>query len=661
MDLAAAQLGVAKASLSVTNGVVSGGGRSITYGALLGGKLFNHRLPGAPTPSTGQLTGGAQRSSGAPGTKPISQYKLVGKHNIQRVDIPDKISGKFVYTHNVRVPGMLHGRVVRPRGQGAYGKGTAPEIRSVDASSIRKIAGARVVRYKNFLGVVAPTEFAAIQAAAQLKVEWADPPVLPGVGNMWKHMRELDAAGKTPARITVNTGNFDNAYNAAPIKASASFQVHYQGSMAMGPECCVAHVTPQGARIFSNTQNIYSTRGLVKNVLDEVMGANTLPLERIRLTYYEGGSVYGPAAPYNDAVQAASAMSALVGAPVRLQFMRWDTHGWGHYGPHLLADVRGAVDANGNLIAFEYTGMGHPGFSTNPTQQALTGTATISTGNGPLESNTTGAQYNIPNRRLIGKKLALEDSWFKTSALRAPNTVQATFAAEQLVDELAYAAKMDPVAFRLKNIATTAADPSQRWRFALEAAAKAANWQPRVAASNLSNATVVTGRGVAFGNFSNTRSVTAVNIEVNRKTGKITVKDIFYGADNGFVVYPEGLHNNEEGAIIQGVSRALHEQVSFDKKGVISTDWVSYPILRMVDSPRLHLVVNSRTDVPQADNTTVAANGSRSTGGGEPGVTPVPAAVANAFFDATGLRIRVMPMTPARVRGVLQAGGKLAK
>jgi nicotinate dehydrogenase subunit B len=346
---------------------------------------------------------------------------------------------------------------------------------------------------------------------------------------------------------------------------------------------------------------------------------------------------------------------------VRLQFMRWDSHGWGHYGPPLLADVRGAVDANGNLVAMEYTGFGFAGFTTNPTQQMVSGTAQFGTGAGALDANITGNQYAIPNRRNIGKTVPLEDSQFKTTALRAPNTVQAAFAFEQMIDELAYAAKMDPVAFRLKNIATATSwtpDPSQRWRFALENAAKAANWQPRVAASNLSKDNIVKGRGVAFGTFSNTRAVGIVEIEVDKKTGKILVKQVHYAADNGYVVFPDGLHNNEEGAIIQGISRGLREQVSFDKKGVTSVDWVSYPILRFTDAPKLHLVVQSRSDVPINDTgATVAASGARSTGGGEPGTVPMPAAIANAFFDATGVRIREMPMTPSRVRGVLSAAG----
>jgi CO/xanthine dehydrogenase Mo-binding subunit len=661
LNLAATNLSVAKGSLSVSNGVVSGGGKSVTYGALLGGKLFNVRIPGATPTTPGSLTElNTPKASGAPGTKPVSQYKIVGKYR-GRIDIPDKVTGKYTYIHNVKVPGMLHGRLVRPRGQGAYGKGTAPEILSVDASSIKGLAGAKIIRYKNFLGVVAPTEFAAIQAAAQLKVKWADPPTLPSVGNMFKQIRELDSAGKTPARIAVNTGNFDSAFNAAPIKVSGSFKVHYQGGAAMGPECCVADVTPNGARILSHSQHAYSTRDAVKGVLDVVMGTSAPARDRVRVTYFEGGSTYGPVSPWADTALAASVLSALAGKPVRLQLMRWDSHGWGHYSPQLLADVRGAVDASGNIVAMEYTGFGHAGFSTDATLQQVTGTAQFGS-TGALDGNITGVQYNIANRRNIGKTIPLEDTFFKTSALRAPNTVQAAFAYEQVIDELAYAAKIDPVAFRLKNIATTAVDPSQRWRFALEGAAAEANWKPRVAASNLSNATVVKGSGVSMGTFANTRVAVIVDIEVNRKTGKIVVKDLYYGGDTGLVVYPDGALNNEMGALIQGVSRGLHEQVGFNKKAVTSLDWVTYPVLRFVDAPRMHQKAVSRTDVPINDTgATVAASGSRSTGSGEPGLTAVPSAIANAFFDATGVRIREMPMTPPRVRGVLEAAGKLAK
>ena len=649
LDLAATNLGVAKSSLTVTNGVVAGGGRTVTYGALLGDKLFNVQMPSAPSVQ-----------SGGPGTKPVAQYKIVAKDGIQRVDIPAKVNGKFTYVHNIKVPGMLHGRVVRPRGQGAYGAGTAPKVLSVDASSIKNVPGAKVVRYGDFVGVVADKEYAAIQAASQLKVTWAEMPALPGVGNLFKQMREHDSAGKAPARIAANVGNFESAFASAPIKASQSYRYDYNGSMPIGPCCAVADVTTSGARIFTNSQSLYLTRGSVKNVLDKVMGSSAPATNRIRLTYYEGASTYGPAAPWDDTAQGAAIMSALAGKPVRLQLMRWDEHGWSHYGPAQLSDVRGGVDASGNLVALEFTALGIPYFSTGPNQQQVTGTAAFAT-NGPLDTTISGTQYDVRNRKVIGKSLPVQDNYFKSTFLRAPNAPQSAFAVEQLIDELAYAAKMDPIEFRLKNIATPTSptpDVANRWRNALEGVANISNWKPRVAASNLSNANVVTGRGVAFGHFANSRVAAVADIEVNKKTGKIVAKHVFVASDAGIVVYPEGMHNNEEGAIMQGVSRALTEQVVFDKKGVTSLDWVTYPMIRFNEAPKITLKALQRFDVPINDTTSVAAGGSRSTGSGEPGLVPVPPAIANAFFDATGVRIRQAPMTPGRVRAVLKAAGK---
>ncbi len=645
LDLAAVNLGVAKASLTVKDGVVSGAGKTVTYGALLGDKLFSVRSAVA-----------FNLASGAPGTKAIAEYKIVGTSGIPRVDIPAKVNGSFTYVHSIRVPGMLHGRIVRPRGQGAYGDGTSPKIVSVDEGSIKHIQGAKVVRYGDFLGVVADKEYSAIQAAAQLKVKWAEMPTLPSSGNLFKGMRDHDTAGLAPARNVVVTGNFDSAYESAAIKLSESYQYHYTGSMAIGPECAIADVTPSGSRIFSNTQNAYGTRTLVKNVLDKVLGTD-YPANRIRVSYYEGSSVYGPAAPYDDTTQGAAIMSALTGKPVRLQFMRWDTHGWGHYGPAQMADIRAGIDASGNLVAFEYTGFQVPYFSTQPPQQQVTGTAVYSPTQGP-DTTISGSQYSVVNRRVVGKSLPLQNNYFKVTFLRAPLAPQSAFAAEQAIDELAYAAKMDPVAFRLQNVATTATDASLRWRNVLEGIAKFAKWQPRVAASKLSNANVVTGRGIAFGAFANTMAAAVVDIEVNKTTGKIVVKNVDLATDAGYVVYPDGLHNNEEGAAMQGVSRAIVEEVGFNKSQVTTLDWVSYPSLRFKDAPKVTVHPLTRTDIPQTATSTVAASGSRSTGAGEPGLAPQAAAIANAFFDATGVRIREAPMTPARVRAVLKAAGK---
>ena len=302
LNMASANLGVSVDSLTVKSGVVSGGGKTVTYGQLIGDKLFNTAIPNMSTP--GNLATPVQAVAGAPGTKPVSSYTVVGT-SPPRVDIPTKVTGSYTYVHNIKLPGMLHGRVVRPRGQGAYGDGTAPAVLSVDESSISKIAGAKVVRSGNFLGVVAPLEYSAIQAAAQLKVTWAPMPPIRDVGNLFKGMRDDDTAGKVPARIAASSGNFDSAFAGAAQTLQRSYNYHYTGHLPIGPSCCVADVTPGGARIFTNTQDAYTTRGLVKSALDLVMGANTLPLNRIRLTYVEGSSVYG-SSPYNDAAPGCS-------------------------------------------------------------------------------------------------------------------------------------------------------------------------------------------------------------------------------------------------------------------------------------------------------------------------------------------------------------------
>ena len=648
LNMASANLGVPVSSLTVKSGVVSGGGKTVTYGQLIGDKLFNTAIPNMSTP--GNVTTPVQAVAGAPGTKPVSSYTVVGT-SPPRVDIPAKVNGSYTYVHNVRLPGMLHGRVVRPRGQGAYGDGTAPALISYDEGSIGHIPGAKVVRSGNFLGVVAPLEYSAIQAAAQLKVKWAPMPPIRDVGNLFKGMRDDDTAGKVPARIGISAGNFDSAFASAAQTLQRSYQYHYTGHLPIGPSCCVADVTPAGARIFTNTQDAYTTRGLVKSALDLVMGANTLPLNRIRLTYVEGSSVFG-SSPYNDTAQGAAIMSALTGTPVRLQFMRWDEHGWDNYGPAQMTDIRAGIDASGNITAFEFTAFGIPYWTTAPALQQVGGAPVFAT-TGPLDTTISGSQYNIPNWRVIGKSLPLQNSYFKVSFLRSPNAPQSGFAAEQAVDELAHMAKMDPVAFRLQNVATTTSqvpDVALRWKNVLTNVAKDANWQPKVAASNLSSANVVSGRGVAFGFYANTMSCCVADITVNKKTGKIVVKTLHVDGDAGLIAYPAGSQNNEEGAAMQGLSRALTEEVTFNKSNVTSLDWVTYPMVRFKDAPKVFIHGLTRTDVPDP-----SGPGSRTTGSGEPALPPVAPAIANAFFDATGVRIYEAPMTPARVRAVLKA------
>jgi CO/xanthine dehydrogenase Mo-binding subunit len=387
----------------------------------------------------------------------------------------------------------------------------------------------------------------------------------------------------------------------------------------------------------TNTQNAYVQR-------DNIQAAIGLPLNKIRVQYWEGAGSFGNSPARHDVGIAAAVMSQLAGAPVRLQFMRWDEHGWDNYGPAQMTDVRGAVDANGKIVAFEFTHFGIPNISQttdNPTRQHV-GLQIGPVGLSPVDTVNSGTQYDIAHRRVIGKSLPLVNNYFKTSTLRAPNAPQSAFAAEQFIDELAYAAKMDPYEFRLKNISTT---DQNRWRDVLVGVAKLANWQPKVAASNLSDANVVRGRGIGLGSFAGSQAGVVADIEVNKKTGKITVLHAYTTQVSGLGVSLEGLESQMMGSMIMGASRTLYETVAFDKKRVTGLDWVTYPILRFKDHPKITYTVTQRLDLP-------------STGAGEPPDAAIPAAIANAFFDATGVRIRETPLTPGRVRAVLRAAGK---
>ena len=619
LGMAATKLGVSAASLSVSDGTVSGGGRSVTYGQLVGGKFFNTTMTQATL------------NPGVAPSKPVAQYKLIGTR-IPRFDLPDKVSGKWTYVHNVRVPGMLHGRVVRPRGQGAYGTGA--EIVSIDRSSIKGIPGIQVVQKGNFLGVVGPREYDVIQAAAQLKVTFKDNPILPSSGNLWKRMREQDTAGKARAAYALNIGNVDNALKSAAKTVSATYTYGFNGRMPIGPCCAVADVRSGTATIFSSTQGI---QGIATSVAPMI----GLAPAQVRVIFYEGGSSFGQGIQ-GDVAKAAALMSQATGKPVRVQLMRWDEHGWDNYQSAQLMDLRGGIDSSGKLVAFDYSHLGQGYTSAFDLTDELVGTDVSSVGARAANINTsnTAAAYALPNRRLLNKTVPVFEGYFKSGALRPGGSgMLHAWASEQLIDELAFTAGMDPVAFRRLNVL------DGRWGAALEAAVGAANWQPRPAASNLTNATVAKGRGVAFGRHGEAAYAAAVvELEVNKKTGKITATHIYVGQDQGLGVNPALIENQMSGAAIMGLSRVLHEDIGFTTKRVNTLDWVSYPILRFADAPKITTVTVQRPEYLPL-------------GVGEPAMNPIAPAVANAFFDATGVRMRSAPMTPARVRAVLRAGG----
>jgi CO/xanthine dehydrogenase Mo-binding subunit len=638
LSMASAKLGVPVANLTVDKGVVSGGGQTVKYGDLIGGKLFK--------------LGNANNSlqPGVAPAKPFSAYKTVLKdpNPVTRIDIPDKVTGKYTYVHQVRVPGMLHGRMVRPRGQGAYPYNSNVPI-SVDASSISHIPNAKVVQVNNFLGVVAPKEFDAIQAAAQLKVVWNTNPILPGTGNLWSHYRDMDTQGKIVAAFSgTPKGNVDAALASAAHTVSGTYKHHYQGHMPIGPSCAIADVRADHATIWSNTQNVYNLVTDLTNVL------SPLQAPQIHVLFYEGSGSFGNGCVAFDTAESAAIMSKAVGAPVRLQMMRWDEHGWTHYAPAIMYDMRAGVDANGNIVAYEATGFGQGGTSiytgrellgSGPGSPSATANALPSIVNGAgavTENLSPWMKVSSTNYRVINKPINSTMGIFHSGPVRAPGAQQTTLADAQTMQQMAVAAGMDDLAFRLQNMNTDL--DGSRWAAVLQAAASAAGWKPWVPGSKVSKENVVTGRGIANSHHGGAYAAAVADVQVNKKTGKISVTHMYASQDSGFSMNPSLIYNQMIGNVIQGTSRAVSEEVTFNKNQVTSIDWIGYPILRFKDAPKVTVVLVQRTDQP-------------SLGSGEPPTCPIIGAIANAFYDATGVRLHEAPFTPGRVRATLKAAG----
>ena len=606
LQLASKTLEVPVEKLTVSKGIVSVTGdanRSVKYGDLVGDKRFNLPVTGA-----------------AP-IKSVREYKIVGS-SAQRTDMPDKVSGTYVYMQQVRVPGMLHGRVVRPRGQSAYGAGA--KVVAVDESSIRNIPGARVVRRGDFIGVVAEREWDAVQAAAQLKVTWDVRPSLPGNSRLFEKIR----SEQTQDRVVLERGNITTALVTAPHVVTQIGRGPYHAHAAFSPNCAIADVKSDSALVISTTQDIYGTRASLAGVIG-------LPVEKIQVRYQEGASNYGHSCQ-DDVAQAAAIMSQISGKPVRLQFMRWDEHGWDNYGPAHLGEVKAAADANGRIVAYQYEGWQH-NWTNVETSAQLTGVA-------PAEREGTAAQqvsplnlgsmYDVANLKLVNHRVP-GMGYLKGAWLRSPLDLSFSFASEQAIDQLAYVLTMDPWVFRQRNI------KDERWLGVLNAVAQAADWKPRQAASNLSTAKIVTGRGIGVGTHLASYGAAVAEIEVNKETGRIIAKHMYGAIDAGLAVNPGNIENQISGQLVQTVSRVLKEEITFNATNVTSLDWNSYPILRFEEVPEVTPIVVQRLN-------------DRSTGAGEEVMAGAAAAIANAFFDATGVRMEEFPLTPARVLAALK-------
>ncbi len=570
------------------------------------------KLGAQPGTNIGALAGGKRLNLKVDPNAPLKDpktYTIVGRP-ILRPDVPDKCTGRNVYVQDFSLPGMLHGRVIHPPSIGA-------KLMSLDESSIRTIPGARVVRIQNFLGIVAPDEWAAIRAAKELKVTWTEEQGLPGSDNLDRHVRE---SVPDHDETIVNKGDPAAALPGTAKQLSALYVWPIQSHASLGPSCAVADVRPEGTTIWTASQGPHGMRANFSRIFG-------IPEDKLRVIFLDGSGSYGGNGN-DDAAADALLLSRAIGKPVRVQWMREDEHAWDPKGPPQVLEIRGGLDNDNRIAAWE-THMWLPmNIQGNRPLVSVDGAGiTQPHGQGAgLMSQNGDPPYAASNVRVVVHYL--KGTPLRPSNLRAPGKVANVFAVESFTDELAAAAGVDAVEFRLRGLT----DP--RALDVIKRAAEMIGWEGRPSPNRRPiTGNVLTGRGFAYARYKQAENYVAIAMEVavDRNTGKINVRRIACAHDGGLIVNPDGLRNQIEGSILQTLGRALHEEVKFDRSRVTSVDWASYPILSFPDVPSLDVALIDRPSLPPL-------------GAGEASTAPVAAAVANAVFDATGIRLRRVPL-----------------
>ncbi|MBZ5659711.1 MAG: molybdopterin-dependent oxidoreductase [Acidobacteriia bacterium] len=626
LKLAAARLEAPSEQLVVVEGVVSVGGspaRKVSYGELLGGKRFNLKVTAKGIQAGLDLAPEAR-------VKNYKEYKVVGKP-VPRVDLLPKLTAEFQYTPDFHLPGMLHGRVVRPAT-------VLSKPASVDESSIHGIPGmVKVVQDGSFVGVVAETEWAAIQAARALKVTWSAPAAkMPAtVGEVDAYLTNTKSFVDT---VIADKGNADAAISTASRTFEATYHWPFQNHGMMGPSCAVADCRGDKVTIWTGSQGPFTTRDRVASMLG-------VPKRNVEVNFVEGSGCYGRLTS-DDAAEDAVLMSRAVGKPVRVQWMRADEHVWEPKGPQQLMTARAAVDAQGHITAWDFIGRTFPWTEAQGTPQL--GERQIGQkSTAPLPGNPVGGGaieqiYDFDSQKVVGSYVDWpqdEPTPLRTNPLRSPGEPAGFFASESFVDEIAAALRVDAVQFRLQHLTS-----NPRAAEVLLAAAKQAGWKEHSSTTETAIGPKASGRGVALAIRGGTLIAAVAEVEVDRTTGSVTVKRMTIAHDCGLIINPDGLKFQIEGNVIQGTSRALMEEVKFDAAGVKSLDWNSYPVIRFKDVPEVDIVLINRPENPAL-------------GAGEPSIVPIPGAIANAIFDAVGVRLREVPFTPQRLLKALNAKG----
>ena len=630
VQLASARLGIPQEQLTVKDGVViakSDSSKKAAYGELIGGKKFNLTL-----------NPGAKR-------KPAAEWTVLGAP-VPRVEIPAMATGEFEYVHNVRVPGMLHGQVVRPPAVGST-------LMSVDENSVKGLPGfVKVVVKKNFVGVVAEKPYQAMQAANKLKVVWTPGTGLPKQAEIRDYLRN-----KKPTRDTyaVNSKDVDEKLSRAAKVVKATYVYPYQMHGSIGSSCAVADVQGGKATVWSATQAVYPLRSTMAMMLGTQPGD-------VHIIFKMGSVCYGCNGADTVSYDAVL-LSQAVGKPVRVQLTRKDEMAWENYGLAFVIDERVGLDESGTIVAWDHESWsptlgGRPG-TANP-GNVVTGflagfepqafgarspapdPMNFANNNNAAPSYVTGTVNGRSGGtgKVRSERVMVHDvvSPFWTGPLRSPARLQNTFAHESFIDEVAAQLKADPVEYRLRHLSDS------RLIDVVKGAARAANWDTRSSPRNGSRRTgVASGRGIACVLYEGDNGYCSVvaEVDINQDTGRVAVKRLVIANDVGPISNPDGLRNQLEGGALHGVSRTLHEEVMWDDQKVTSIDWRTYhPLPVGAEIPKIETVLINRPEAHAA-------------GAGETAVTVVAAAIGNAIFDATGVRLRQIPFTPDRVKAAL--------
>ncbi len=637
LEMASGHFGVPVDQLAVSNAVITvkaDPARQVSYGELIGGKKFNVTLTGGNVTA---ITGKAK-------VKTLQELKYTGQSPM-RDDIPAKVDGSFKWAVDVKLPGMVHARNVKPPYVGA-------KLTSVDESSVRSLPGfLKVMNKGNYVAVVCEREEQAINAARQLKTTWEKPATapFPASDDLFKYMA---AATPTSASKPVVVGDPEAAFAGAARVIEATYEIPYQGHTAFAPAMATADPSNGLMTIYCNDMKSYGMRLGIAQFLG-------MPKENVRVIWMEGPQAYGRTATEDAACEAAW-IAKEIGRPVRMQWMRDEETAWDTKGPAFLVRMRGVLDAQGRPLAYDYNARAcdynHSGYNEPETYLAaqLMGMRKAKPAAGG--SSLPSEMYAIPHRRMAGDVVSLPLVWetpLRTGNLRDPNGPQSTFGAESFIDELAVAAKADPYDFRMKML-TASKEEDRGFKRArsiacLKAAAETYGWDSRPSPRAVSSGKILTGRGIAYSFRGETVVAIVAEVEVNRETGHVWVKRMVCAHDCGLVVNPLSLRRSLEGVLLYTLSRTIHEEVQFDGEKVTSRDWMSHPSLRHADVPEKIDIVLVNGD-PNPTRPDLAPYG-----GGEAGGKPMMAAVANAIHDATGVRIRRIPLRDARVLAALKA------